>query len=81
MKPLLDFDDAGAQDDHPAKGVTVGDIRAWHDERERLRSALQLMVWTFKPFALKPVGEPGSPARADQDDQIEVHARASAALK
>lgn len=28
---LLDFDDAGAGDDEPAKGVTVGDIRAWHD--------------------------------------------------
>jgi hypothetical protein len=37
MKPLLDFDDAGATDDHPAKGVTVGDIRAWYDEFERLR--------------------------------------------
>lgn len=31
MRPLLDFDDAGATDDHPAKGVTVGDIRAWFD--------------------------------------------------
>lgn len=34
MRPLLDFDDAGAQDDEPAKGVTVGDIRAWHNDRE-----------------------------------------------
>lgn len=31
LRPLLDFDDPGAGDDHPAKGVTVGDIRAWHD--------------------------------------------------
>lgn len=40
MKSLLEFDDAGAQDDEPTKGVTVGDIRAWHDEIERLRLAL-----------------------------------------
>jgi hypothetical protein len=39
-RPLLDFDDAGAQDDHPAKGVTVGDIRAWFDEIERLRKTI-----------------------------------------
>lgn len=32
MKQLLDFDDAGASDEEPAKGVTVGDIRAWHDQ-------------------------------------------------
>lgn len=31
MRPLLIFDDAGASNEHPAKGVTVGDIRAWHD--------------------------------------------------
>lgn len=37
MRPILDFDDAGALDDEPAKGVTVGDIRAWHDEIERLK--------------------------------------------
>lgn len=29
---ILDFDDAGAADDHPARGITVGDIRRWHDE-------------------------------------------------
>ena len=38
MRDLLEFDDAGAQDAEPAKGVTVGDIRAWFDEMERLRS-------------------------------------------
>lgn len=37
---LLEFDDAGAKDDHPAKGVTVGDIRAWFDENAALREAL-----------------------------------------
>lgn len=31
MKQFLDFDDAGAQDDELVKGVTMGDIRAWHD--------------------------------------------------
>lgn len=38
MKPLLDFDDAGAEDDHPARGVTVGDIRAWFDAITELLS-------------------------------------------
>lgn len=41
MRDLLEFDDAGASDDEPAKKVTVGDIRAWHDEFERLRSSLR----------------------------------------
>ncbi len=36
MRPLLDFDDAGASDEEPAKGVTVGDIRAWHDAYDDL---------------------------------------------
>lgn len=36
MKPLLEFDDAGAQDDEPVKGVTVGDIRAWHDQYDQI---------------------------------------------
>lgn len=40
-RELLDFDDAGAEDDHPAKGVTVGDIRGWFDEIEQLHAALQ----------------------------------------
>ena len=31
MRNLLEFDDAGATNNEPAKGVTVGDIRAWHD--------------------------------------------------
>lgn len=34
MKSLLEFDDAGASDSEPVKGVTVGDIRAWHDDQE-----------------------------------------------
>lgn len=42
MRPLLDFDDAGASDDEPAKGVKVGHIREWHDEMVRLREALRL---------------------------------------
>ena len=40
MRSLLDFDDAGAGDDEPAKGVTVGDIRAWHDTAQDLLNAL-----------------------------------------
>jgi len=32
MRKILEFDDAGAAEDEPAKGVTVGDIRAWHDK-------------------------------------------------
>jgi hypothetical protein len=40
MKSFLDFDDAGAGDDHPARGVTVGDIRAWHDAVLRAELAL-----------------------------------------
>ena len=29
---LLEFDDAGASDEEPVKGVTMGHIRHWHDE-------------------------------------------------
>jgi hypothetical protein len=36
MKQILEFDDAGASDEEPAKGVTVGDIRAWHDQYDNL---------------------------------------------
>ena len=36
MKHLLEFDDPGASDNEPAKGVTVGDIRAWHDQYDRI---------------------------------------------
>ena len=28
---ILQFDDPGASDDEPVKGVTMGDIRAWYD--------------------------------------------------
>jgi hypothetical protein len=41
MRALLDFDDAGATDDEPVKGVTVGDIHAWHDRVEELEAALR----------------------------------------
>lgn len=39
MKTFLEFDDPGAQDDERAKGVTVGDIRAWNDQYDRLLSS------------------------------------------
>ena len=38
-KPFLDFDDPGASDDEPVKGITVGDIRAWHDQYDMLLSS------------------------------------------
>jgi hypothetical protein len=31
MSTPLSFDDPGAGNDEPVKGVTMGDIRAWHD--------------------------------------------------
>jgi hypothetical protein len=40
MRDLLDFDDAGAGDDEPTKGVLIGHIREWHDEMDRLRIAI-----------------------------------------
>ncbi len=51
MRPLLDFDDAGAPDDHPAKGVTVGDIRAWFDEVEQLRATNAALVLAASQLA------------------------------
>ena len=38
-RPFLDFDDAGASDEEPAKNVTIGDIRAWHDQYDMLLSS------------------------------------------
>jgi hypothetical protein len=51
MRSLLDFDDAGANDDEPVKGVTAGDIRAWFDERQRYRDALIVCAaeWKSQP--------------------------------
>lgn len=43
MRPLLGFDDAGATNDHPAKGVTIGDIRAWHD------GGTEVLAWMREP--------------------------------
>lgn len=40
MREPLDFDDAGADDSEPVKGVTAGDVRAWHDEMSALRGEL-----------------------------------------
>lgn len=47
MRRLLDFDDVGAPPDHPAKGVTVGDIRQWHDRMEDYREALRLLKYVL----------------------------------
>jgi len=46
----------------------------------RLEIALRGTVDNFKPFTLKPIGAPGSLARAEQDAQIAAHAAAVAAL-
>jgi hypothetical protein len=40
----LRFDDPGAQNDEPAKGVTVGDIRAWYDTLLAFHSAVCVEV-------------------------------------
>ena len=63
MKALLEFDDAGAKDDEPVKGVTVGDIRAWHDRIEALEAALREIAdapawgapdrWETTPFEVR----------------------------
>lgn len=36
MPPPLAFDDPGAHDDEAARGIRVGNIRAWHDAVERI---------------------------------------------
>lgn len=35
-KDFLTFDDPGASDAEPANGITVGDIRAWYDQYDRI---------------------------------------------
>jgi hypothetical protein len=37
-RSFLDFDDPGAGDDEPVKGITAGDIRAWHDQYDNILS-------------------------------------------
>jgi hypothetical protein len=36
IRSILEFDDPGASDDEPVKGVTMGHIRAWHDSYAEL---------------------------------------------
>lgn len=43
MRSLLDFDDAGADRHQPVTGVTVGDIRSWFDEIERLHEIIMTL--------------------------------------
>ena len=43
MRAFLEFDDAGASDDELVKGITMGDIRAWHDEYHHLFLSQQAM--------------------------------------
>lgn len=49
-------------------------------EQETLRVALWHMVDKFKPFTMKPIGAPGSIARAEQDEQIAAYRKAKEAL-
>lgn len=46
----------------------------------QLLQALKDMVRCFRPFTSMPIGAPGSPARAEQDEQIAVHRSAIAAI-
>lgn len=57
MRPLLDFDDAGAQDDRPAEGVTVGDIRAWFDQMESMRLALAPFARAANFYAIQNMND------------------------
>ncbi len=45
-----------------------------------LTNALQGMVITFRPFTLKPIGEEGSRARIEQDEQNAAHREACRVL-
>jgi hypothetical protein len=45
-----------------------------------LLAALKRMAGAFRPFTMKPIGAPGSAARADQDEQIAAHAEAMRVL-
>lgn len=44
IKHPLYFDDAGAADDEPAKGILIGHVRAWHDQIERLKEVITPFV-------------------------------------
>lgn len=42
VRRLLDLMDAGADDRHPVKGVTKGDLVLWFDEIDRLRALVRV---------------------------------------
>jgi len=42
-------------------------------ERAQLIQLLSDMVMVFKPFDARPIGAPGSVARAEQDEQISAY--------
>lgn len=50
------------------------------NKTDQLRIALWHMVDAFKPFTMRPIGAPGSAARAEQENQIAAHKRAREAL-
>jgi hypothetical protein len=54
-------------------------VRAANCHQEAI-AALHDMILHFEPFTLRPVGSPGSQARALQDMQIAAHRNAKAVL-
>jgi hypothetical protein len=62
---IIGFDDAGAGDDHPVKGVTVGHIRRWFDQVEKLHGDLRAYEITFRRIAEEDQKHnPGEPQTA-----------------
>jgi hypothetical protein len=47
---------------------------------QRLYAAARLHLELFQPFTMKPVGAEGSPARLEQQSQIEAHKDLNLAL-
>jgi len=43
-KEIITFSDAGAPDDHPVKGITMGHIRRWFDVVEEYEARLRIIA-------------------------------------
>lgn len=41
---IISFDDAGADDDHPVKGITMGHIRRWFEQAEEYEVRLRIIA-------------------------------------
>jgi hypothetical protein len=55
-------------------------MTSWDEVGQELVSALQSMLNTYHPCS-KPIGAPGSPARADWEHECSVRHEARAAIK